>query len=67
MTITTNTARFLQAIDFRPQDTLYVLGDVVDRGPDGVKIHLNMMRRSHAAHSAGLCRRLSGYRRGFYV
>lgn len=28
----------LQAMDFHSQDTLYLLGDVVDRGPDGIKI-----------------------------
>ena len=25
----------LSLIDFAPRDTLYVLGDVIDRGPDG--------------------------------
>lgn len=33
----------MQAIDLRPDDTLYVLGDVIDRGPDGCKILLDMM------------------------
>lgn len=28
----------LQKIRFRPEDTLYVIGDVVDRGPEGVKL-----------------------------
>lgn len=35
----------LAAISFRPTDTLYVLGDVIDRGPDGCKILLDMMGR----------------------
>lgn len=35
----------LEIISFRPADTLYVLGDVIDRGPDGVKILQNMMIR----------------------
>ena len=33
----------MQAIDLLPDDTLYVLGDVIDRGPDGCKILLDMM------------------------
>ena len=35
----------LQAIDLRPNDTLYMLGDVIDRGPDGCKVLLDMMGR----------------------
>lgn len=34
-----------EKIDLRPSDTLYVLGDVIDRGPDGCKILLDMMDR----------------------
>lgn len=30
-----------EKIDLRPSDTLYVLGDVIDRGPDGCKILLD--------------------------
>lgn len=30
--------RMLKKINFGPEDTLYILGDVVDRGPDGVSI-----------------------------
>lgn len=37
--------RLLQAIDLRPSDTLYVLGDVVDRGPEPMKILRDMMCR----------------------
>lgn len=35
----------LGAIQFRSTDTLYVLGDVIDRGPDGCRILLDMMGR----------------------
>lgn len=37
--------RLLDRINLRPTDTLYVLGDVIDRGPDGLKILLNMALR----------------------
>ena len=37
--------RILQVVDLRPQDTLYVLGDVVDRGPDGIRILQDMMNK----------------------
>lgn len=33
----------LEMIHFNAQDTLYVLGDVVDRGPEPVKILQDMM------------------------
>ena len=35
----------LDAIQFKSTDTLYILGDVIDRGPDGCKILLDMMGR----------------------
>jgi serine/threonine protein phosphatase 1 len=35
----------LRAIRFRPEDTLYILGDVIDRGPHGFKILLDMAQR----------------------
>ena len=35
----------LQAIGLRPEDTLYVLGDVVDRGPEPMRILQDMMSR----------------------
>ena len=35
----------LRVIRFCPEDTLYVLGDVIDRGPDGFKILLDMAQR----------------------
>ena len=35
----------LRKIAFSPRDTLYVLGDVIDRGPDGIKTLQDMNRR----------------------
>lgn len=35
----------LREIDFSPRDTLYVLGDVIDRGPDGIRILQDMNGR----------------------
>jgi serine/threonine protein phosphatase 1 len=35
----------LKKIDFSPEDTLFILGDVVDRGPKPVDILLDMMKR----------------------
>lgn len=35
----------LSLIEFLPRDTLYVLGDVIDRGPDGLRILQDMMLR----------------------
>ena len=37
--------KLLKKINFGPDDTLYVLGDVIDRGPDGFKILLDMAAR----------------------
>ena len=37
----------LEKLDLGEGDTLYVLGDVIDRGRDGFKILLNMYRRSN--------------------
>ena len=45
--------KLLQTIHFGPDDTLYVLGDVIDRGPDGFKILLNMARRSNVVNLMG--------------
>lgn len=39
--------RMLKEIRFGDSDTLYVLGDVVDRGPKGLKILLDMSRRKN--------------------
>ena len=39
--------KMLEKIEFNENDTLYVLGDVVDRGPDGIKILLDMCERKN--------------------
>lgn len=39
--------RMLQLIEFSESDTLYILGDVIDRKPDGVKILLDIMERKN--------------------
>ena len=38
----------LKQIDFQPEDTLYVLGDVIDRGPDGIRILRQIMSMPNA-------------------
>lgn len=43
----------LAKIDFRADDTLYVLGDVIDRGPDGLKILQDMMARDNVVPIMG--------------
>lgn len=45
--------RILQTIGLRSQDTLCVLGDVVDRGPDGIRILLDMMARPNVTPILG--------------
>ena len=37
--------RMLEQIRFSQDDTLYLLGDMIDRGPDGIKILLDVMGR----------------------
>lgn len=39
--------RMLERINFSENDTLYVVGDVIDRGDDGIKILLDMMNREN--------------------
>jgi len=43
----------LSEIQFRSRDTLYVLGDVIDRGPDGVKILQDMSSRPNVVPILG--------------
>ncbi len=43
----------LEVVSFKDSDTLYVLGDVIDRGPDGVKILQDMMARSNVVPILG--------------
>ncbi len=43
----------LRKINFGPNDTLYVLGDVIDRGADGFKIMLDMAQRPNVVTLMG--------------
>lgn len=38
----------LRQIDLQPEDTLYVLGDVIDRNPDGIRILRQLMAMPNA-------------------
>lgn len=38
----------LKQIDLKPEDTLYVLGDVVDRNPDGIRILKRLRKMPNA-------------------
>lgn len=42
----------LEHIDLN-NDTLYILGDMIDRGPDGVKLLLDMASRSNVVPILG--------------
>ena len=39
--------KMIDLIGLSDSDTLYVLGDVIDRGPDGIKILFDMMKRKN--------------------
>ena len=39
--------KMIDLIGLSDSDTLYVLGDVIDRGPDGIKILFDMMQRKN--------------------
>lgn len=39
--------KMLDKINFSDEDTLYILGDVTDRGEDGIKILQDMMKRKN--------------------
>lgn len=45
--------KMLKKIDLKAEDTLYVLGDVIDRGPDGIKIITDMMKRPNVVMILG--------------
>ena len=45
--------KMLETIKFAPNDILYVLGDVIDRGPDGFKIMLDMAQRPNVVNLMG--------------
>lgn len=40
--------QMLELIRLSEKDTLYILGDIVDRGPDGIRILLDLMKRENA-------------------
>ena len=44
---------FLKKINFVRTDTLYILGDVIDRGDDGVKIIKDIMKRKNVVFLPG--------------
>lgn len=39
--------KILQKIQFRPEDTLYILGDAIDRGKDGIRLLQDFMKRDN--------------------
>ena len=39
--------KMLEKINFSDNDILYILGDIVDRGPDGIKILQDIMKRKN--------------------
>lgn len=39
--------KMLEKIGFNENDTLYILGDIVDRGPDGIKIWQDIINRKN--------------------
>ena len=45
--------KMLKKIDLKAEDTLYVLGDVIDRGSDGIKIITDMMKRPNVVMILG--------------
>ena len=45
--------QMLEKIQFNSNDTLYILGDIVDRGDEGIKILLDMMQRSNVVPLLG--------------
>ena len=45
--------QMLKKIQFNSDDTMYVLGDSIDRGDDGIQILLDMMKRSNVVPMLG--------------
>lgn len=45
--------KMIKKIDLKADDTLYVLGDVIDRGKDGIKILNDLMKRPNAVMLLG--------------
>ena len=45
--------KMLEKINFSNNDTLYILGDIVDRGADGIKILQDIMKRKNVVALRG--------------
>ena len=45
--------KMLEKINFSDNDTLYILGDIVDRGPDGIKIWQDIIKRKNVTALRG--------------
>ena len=45
--------QMLEQIRFSPEDRLYVLGDVIDRGPDGIRLLQDIMERENVTMLLG--------------
>ncbi len=45
--------KLLEVIAFKDTDTLYLLGDVIDRGPDGIRIMQDIMKRKNVVMFLG--------------
>jgi len=43
----------MKQIDLKPEDTLYVLGDVIDRNPDGIRILRELMKLPNVKMTLG--------------
>ena len=41
----------MEQINLKPEETLYVLGDVIDRYPDGIKILKSVCFRKNRGHT----------------
>lgn len=45
--------KMIEKIDFKQGDRLYILGDILDRGPNPIKIVLDLMKRTNVEVLAG--------------
>lgn len=45
--------KLYEEVPVKPEDTLYILGDVIDRGPDGIKILMDVMDRPEVVFLLG--------------
>ena len=46
----------LKQINLQPEDTIYILGDVIDRNPDGIRILRQIMAMPNAKNGFGKSR-----------